>query len=296
MLETETSPMMERCARIMHPSLMDIFFAARSVVGLLRLGFFSSPPLFACLVLIGFPMRILAQEQPIPPVHLDPVPVYHMQSDKGVAMGWSTHKPPVSRAEGRVAVAFEAIIHPPWPPGLVPIYATGKNGETRLSRRPRTGWENWTEPIFFALPPREETNTGRISGRWEAIATRGDGSKEFLVLELSMADGKVLGRFSQDTDHRFAFITGGTFVSNQLELSVEYHKDRYRLLAEWKENGLTGNWFHEEGLEKGTWRAWRPNKPILPDRKTVPLKVREGDGREKSIGRVWSHRESSTRS
>ena len=51
------------------------------------------------------------------------------------------------------SVAFQAFAGRDWSPGLVPIFAVEKHGRWELRRRPGKGQENFSEPLFLALPP-----------------------------------------------------------------------------------------------------------------------------------------------
>jgi hypothetical protein len=70
-----------------------------------------------------------------------------------------------------------------------------------------------------------------------------------------------------------AFITGGHFRSNRLELRVEYINDHYVLEGEWRQGTLTGTWRSLEETEHGTWEATRPaSSPKAPSAvNSVPL-------------------------
>ncbi len=152
---------------------------------------------------------------------------------------------------------FMAVAGNEWPTGLVPVFAVVKANRVELRRQGLSGEENSTEPLFFALPPEDEPNAAKVAGRWECRAVRATDSTNFLVWELAAELEKVSGRFNQDSEYRVAFITGGTFRSNRLELRVEYLRDAYVLTGEWQEGKLKGDWRRTDEEERGTWEAIR---------------------------------------
>jgi hypothetical protein len=167
------------------------------------------------------------------------------------------------------AVAFRAVVTNAWLTGLAPIFAMNKTNQIELRRRPPRGQENFSEPFFFALPLPEEREAAQLNGRWDCRATR-EGSKPSPVFELAAVGNQVFGRFDQNTDYRFAFITGGSFRSNWLELRVEHIQEAYLLTGHWRDGELRGQWRHSDDSENGTWEASRPRSP-LPSNKTVAL-------------------------
>ena len=155
-------------------------------------------------------------------------------------------------------VAFHAVVTNTWPSGFVPIFAVEMTNHIELRRRPRRGKENATEPLFFALPPADEPEAAKLAGRWEVEAIRYSGSKEYPVLELAIEGDLVSGRFDQNTDYRFAYVMGGTFRSNVLELRVEYINDAYIIQGAWRDGKMNGRWRRQDDSEQGPWEATRP--------------------------------------
>lgn len=160
-----------------------------------------------------------------------------------------------SQIEG---VAFHAVVTNTWPSGLVPIFGVQRTNGFELRRRPGRGKENAADPLFFALPPEDEPEAAKLAGRWELEAIRFSGTKEYPVWELAIEGDKVSGRFDQNTDYRFAYLMGGTFRSNVLELRVEYINDAYVIAGTWHDNKLKGRWRREDDSEEGPWEATRP--------------------------------------
>jgi hypothetical protein len=168
-------------------------------------------------------------------------------------------------------VAFHAVVTNTWPAGLVPIFGIERTNLFELARRPRRGKENATEPLFFALPPDDEPDAAKLAGRWELEATRHGGTKDFPVWELAIEGDKVSGRFDQNTDYRFAYLMGGTFRSNVLELRVEYINDAYLINGTWHNGKMKGRWQRADDSESGPWEATRPAPKLPPNKNIVDL-------------------------
>lgn len=168
-------------------------------------------------------------------------------------------------------VAFRAICTNEWWPGLVPVFAVQDEERFELRRRSVRGQENFSGPLFFALPNADEPEAGRVAGRWDIIAIRGDGAKEYLGWEIAVEGTLLAGRFDQNTDYRFAHINGGTWRSNKFELRGEYISDAFVLTATWETNCLKGEWHRTDDSERGTWQATRPYPQFKPPGNAVPL-------------------------
>jgi hypothetical protein len=168
-------------------------------------------------------------------------------------------------------VAFLAVVTNVWPGGLVPVFVVERNDQRELRRRPLRGQESGAEAIFFALPPEDEPDAGRIAGWWECQATRNDGSKDWPNWELAADRDQVFGRFDQNTQYRVAFIAGGTFRSNRIEFRVEYQTDVYLLTGQWQDGMMKGEWRQVEEMSRGTWQATRPPQKIPATQGVVPL-------------------------
>lgn len=160
---------------------------------------------------------------------------------------------------------FYAIQSLKWPNGLVPIYQTRDKQTKRwkLSRRLTHGKENFTDPLFFALPPNLNFQEGIISGRWACEAKHRDGTIDFLHWEMGREGETIFGRFDQDTDYRFAWLIGGTFSGNNLRFKAEYIDATYELEGSLLPHirRLEGTWKHTEDADGGTWTA-EPAYPI----------------------------------
>jgi hypothetical protein len=168
-------------------------------------------------------------------------------------------------------VAFHAVVTNTWPTGLVPIFGIEKTNGFELRRRPGRGKEKASEPLFFALPPEDEPDAAKIAGRWELEAVRYSGSKEYPVWEVAVERDQVSGRFDQNTDYRFAYVMGGTFRSNALELRVEYINDAYIIHGTWRDGKMRGRWRRTDDSEEGPWEATRPTAQLPPNKSIVSL-------------------------
>lgn len=189
-------------------------------------------------------------------------PVYRLKPDGGkqrLVLGEQVEGEKLSaRIEG---VAFLALPPTNWWPGLVPVFGVEREDRFELRRTPPRGQENFTEPLFFALPPEDEPDAARIVGRWECSATREGGTESWFTWELTADGDKLAGRFDQGTDYRVASVAGGTFRSNRFTLNIEYNLDRYELTGEWRDGALSGRWRQVGESENGAWEAKRVPQP-----------------------------------
>ena len=168
-------------------------------------------------------------------------------------------------------IVFYAVVTNTWPAGLVPIFAVEMTNHVELRRRARRGKENATEPLFFALPPEDEPQAAKLAGRWELEAFRYSGTKEYPVWELAVEGDQVSGRFDQNTDYRFAYLMGGTFRSNLLELRVEYINDAYIIQGTWHDGKMKGRWRREDDSEQGPWEGTHPAAKLPSSTNLVSL-------------------------
>lgn len=173
---------------------------------------------------------------------------------------------PVSQSSGNHvddSPIFFAVKSRTWPNGLIPIYQSKqKNGGSVLTRRLTHARENFVDPLFFAFPPQNESNTAELSGRWSCEAVHNDGSIDFLHWEMTVEDGVVVGRFDQDTDYRFAWLMEGRFNDPHILLKAEYIDAKYELKGNLTDGKLQGTWKHHEGADGGTWKA-EPSETIF---------------------------------
>lgn len=172
-----------------------------------------------------------------------------------------------------ITTAFVAVVSAQWPEGLVPIFPVGhEDGRFELRRVPRQGQDSNAEPLFFALPREDETNAIRIAGKWHCASTNAQRSVHSPDFELAVDGERVGGRFDPMGEYRVAFITGGTFRSNRLELTVEYINDRFFLTGDWRDGMLSGTWRAHDDMDRGKWVATRSQPaPTLPTGRAVAL-------------------------
>ena len=95
----------------------------------------------------------------------------------GFAFESAPGRTPVVAVVSNMVVAFRAVTGKAPPSGLVSIFAVETQGRIELRRVPGKGQESFSDPVFFAWPPRRESEAGRVSGRWEALAIREDRSR-----------------------------------------------------------------------------------------------------------------------
>jgi hypothetical protein len=214
--------------------------------------------------------------------------LHHATNSDG-ALRMVTRDDAAARKWSAGPAAFRAVTSATWPEGLVPVFAVEHDdGRWELRRLPPRGTENYTEPLFFALPGEDEPEAAQITGTWNCAATNAIGTKHFLAFELAAERGRIAGRFDQNAEYRVAYIGGGTFASNRFHLLVEYSNDRYTLDGEWRNGALAGKFHQHEGSDRGSWSAERPPRPELPTA-GVLLPLHEwrrdgGDARSYSTG------------
>jgi hypothetical protein len=180
---------------------------------------------------------------------------------------------PIVAVLSNTMVAFRAVTGKTAPSGLVPIFAAETHGRIELRRIPGKGQESFSDPVFFAWPPRRESESGRVSGRWEALAIREDRSRHRFALELAVDGERVAARFDPDTDYRFAHLTEGRLERGRLELQVAYLNDHYRLLVERRKDRWFGSWKLEDDSASGPLELWReaPSTKTPPRRGVIAL-------------------------
>lgn len=182
-------------------------------------------------------------------------------------------RPPIVAVLSNTVVAFRAVTGKAAPSGLVPIFAAETHGRIELRRIPGKGQESFSDPVFFAWPPRRESESGRVSGRWEALAIREDRSRHRFALELAVDGERVAARFDPDTDYRFAHLTEGRLERGRLDLQVAYLNDHYRLLVERRKDRWFGSWKLEDDSASGPLELWReaPSTKTPPRRGVIAL-------------------------
>ena len=181
--------------------------------------------------------------------------------------------PPVVAVVSNTVVAFRAVTGKTAPSGLVPIFAVETHGRIELRRIPGKGQESFSDPVFFAWPPRRESEAGNVSGRWEALAIREDRSRHRFALELAVDGERVAARFDPDTDYRFAHLTEGRLERGRLDLQVAYLNDHYRLLVERRKDRWFGSWKLADDSATGPLELWReaPSTKTPPRRGVIAL-------------------------
>jgi len=196
--------------------------------------------------------------------------------------------------------AFLAVVRREWPAGLVPLFPVEKDGRFELRRLPPKGRENFTDPLFFALPRADETNAALLAGRWAIHSTNSSNHKHWLAMDLAVDGERVAGRLDQDTDYRFAYVTEGTWRTHRLTLAIEYLNDRYELTADLHDGRLAGSWRRTDDTERGVWVATRPQpQPIVPPGETTrplyewrgPDRKRRYDFGDEPLGAGWERTE-----
>ena len=191
----------------------------------------------------------------------------------GFAFESASGSPPIVAVVSNTVVAFRAVTGKTAPSGLVPIFAVETHGRIELRRIPGKGQESFSDPVFFAWPPRRESEAGNVSGRWEALAIREDRSRHRFALELAVDGQRVSARFDPDTDYRFAHLTEGRLECGRLDLQVAYLNDHYRLWVERRKDRWVGSWKLEDDSATGPLELWReaPSTKTPPRRGVIAL-------------------------
>jgi hypothetical protein len=168
---------------------------------------------------------------------------------------------------------FDALPPDEWWHGLVAVYGLQRSNRFELRRQAPAGEENLLEPLFFALPRADERETPHIAGTWRCTATRSGGSDAWFIWHLTMENETIAGRFDPSTEYRVASLSGGHFVSNRIEVTIEYSNEKYQLDGELRNGRLAGRWEKGDKEERGRWEGTRailtPNR--VPAGAVVPL-------------------------
>jgi hypothetical protein len=202
-------------------------------------------------------------------------PILEIRTGGRAALATSSEVQAMARKPDILATAFVAVVAASWPQGLVPVFAIeNEDGSYELRRLPPGGMENSSDPLFFALPRTDESNAAAIAGTWAVTATNANRSVHYMTWELGASDARVGGRFDPASEYRVAFVTGGTFQSDLLQLNVQYSNDRYLVSGRRSAGSLNGIFQQEDGSDRGTWVATRASIPSItfaPEFKITPL-------------------------
>lgn len=150
-----------------------------------------------------------------------------------------------------------------WWEGAVPLFAIEQKGRVELRRLPLRGQEEQVDPLCFVLPLEEELEAAQVAGRWNVVSRKPDGAVHRLSWEWATSTTRLSARFDPDTDFRFAHITDGLVVSNQVSFTVEYIQDRYLVRGNLGPDGWKGDWRRPDDSEAGVWTATR----VVPEAK-----------------------------
>lgn len=220
-----------------------------------------------------------------PQAHLEPV--YQLETGGLITRNEFEFAKVQSQIKG---IALMAVCTNQWFSGLVPVFQIERTNGVELRRRPLRGQENFTQPLFFGLPLAEETDASKLAGHWDAVAERDAGRKDYPAFEFAIEGDQVAGRFDQNTEYRYAYVSGGTFRSNRLDLRIDYMNESWFLTGILNDGKLKGTWRRGDDAEKGAWEATR-ERAVLPKGATVELyEWRRGEERKygvESPGAEW---------
>ncbi|MBX3731035.1 MAG: hypothetical protein KF791_00420 [Verrucomicrobiae bacterium] len=192
---------------------------------------------------------------------------------------WGVERPDRPAPTTAIRV-FRGVVSKAWPEGLVPVFAIEGEGRAELRRLPPLGRENFSDPLCFLLPPEGEPDAALLAGRWTLESESEEGRRHRLAMEWSVAGERAAGRLDQETDFRFAYLTGATWRQRQLEVMVEYISDRYEMSGTWEQGRLRGTWRQVPEGDSGRWEARRPERvrALPPSADTLPLFEWRRDG------------------
>lgn len=179
------------------------------------------------------------------------------------------------------------LVLPPvgWWEGAVPLFAVEQKGQMELRRLPLRGQEDQVDPLCFVLPLEEEPESAQVAGRWSVVSRKPDGAVHRLSWEWTASATRLSGRFDPDTDFRFARMTDGLVLSNQVSFTVEYIQDRYLIRGTHGPSGWAGNWRRPDDSEAGVWTATR----VVPEAKVQWPATRAvlREWRRPKVGEIW---------
>ncbi|MBI1839439.1 MAG: hypothetical protein HYR88_01110 [Verrucomicrobia bacterium] len=157
-----------------------------------------------------------------------------------------------------------ALLTSDWPAGPVPLFWVELARGFELRRRPLKGQENFTAPLFHAIAPANDLLAPQIAGLWSVTATNAQRVRHMPPMELGWDGERIFGRFDQNTDYRFAYLTGGALRSNVVQISVEYINDKYWLEGTWRPGRMDGRFSRLDGDDAGVWNATRRPRDSAP--------------------------------
>ena len=214
----------------------------------------------ACfLALVGWLLMAL----PAIAEEIRPRPLWR-NPNASVSGQWTVGAPaPVGGQTGSAQPVCQVLPPGGWWVGTVPLFAIEQKGQVELRRLPLRGQEEQVDPLCFVLPLEEESEAARVAGRWNVVSRKADGAVHRLSWEWTASATRLSARFDPDTDFRFAHITDGLVVSNQVSFTVEYIQDRYLVRGTLGPDGWKGDWRRPDDSETGVWTATR----VVPEAK-----------------------------
>jgi hypothetical protein len=122
------------------------------------------------------------------------------------------------------------------------------------------------QPLFYALPAKQEESGERIAGTWNCTARDSEGSEFPLTLEIRVEGEMVRGHLDQDE------ITEGTYREGRIEFRLKQGDDRYRVVGRLQGGKLIGDWTETDTGKSGTWEGkpdqsgvkWKKSSDISP--------------------------------
>ena len=137
--------------------------------------------------------------------------------------------------------------------GLIPIFATTGERGTILSPEPAAGTIK-PQPLFYALPAKEQQRGETIAGTWNCKARDTDGSEFPFTLEIKVEGGVV--RVQVDPGEA----AEAKYREGRIELQIKEGDDLYRLVGRLQDGKLAGDWAEVNASNGGLGWALQTNR------------------------------------
>ncbi len=195
-----------------------------------------------------------------------PIPVYQVTSADGLTR-YLLREGVESRNEWQniKEISFFALPSDRRREGLVPVFTTMSKRGMILTLEPPAK-TTYVQPLFYALPTKQEESDEMIAGTWNCTARDSDGSEFPFTLEIRVEGEIVQGHLDQDE------IMEGTYREGRIELPLKQGDDRYRVVGRLQGGKLIGDWTEINTGKSGTWEGkadqsgvkWKKSSDIIP--------------------------------
>ena len=190
-----------------------------------------------------------------------PAPVYRMRGGDGKTRYALGERLAETQEWARVSeAAFFAV--PPTRPraGLVPVYAVSRDGHTVLEAGAPAGSNRNLEPLFHALPGTAVAAAKSLNGSWHFKARTSDDFEVLFDAQLIQNANRI-----EIADRESGKSGRGSVDGSRLELNLASDDHQFRLVGEWHERSIAGEWKQVDGTDHGTWTARRADPTTTED-------------------------------